>query len=202
MKKTLSLFILLVMAAVSFAQDPAPAKPALPPHEIHVKAGLLSVPTILVLTEQLFSTAFTGGQVRVDHISSTGALTLGYQHRLNRYFALTADGVYQKITSDVYHGNQTYTERETATFLSVMGGFKFYYLEREKIRLYMQAAAGLSEMKESGVMAGTAYTDYHQLLAFHLNPIGIQVGRRLALDLEVISVGYMGTMNIGASYRF
>jgi opacity protein-like surface antigen len=203
MKKICTLILLALCCGTGVsAQQIKPLTPELPRHEIHVKYGVLSVPTLLVLTEHLFTTAFTGGYSRIEHFRSTGALNLGYQYRLNRYFALTADGAYQKITSDVYYGNQPNTEQQTATFITLMGGFKFYYLEHEKVRLYLQVAAGLSELEETGISAGTPYTDYHQLIAFHLNPIGIQLGKKLAVDLEVLSAGYLGTLNIGASYRF
>lgn len=87
-------------------------------------------------------------------------------------------------------------------FFFVTPVIEYAYLNRENVRLYGSAAAGLAILKSSYKTVGdSGNADPNYALDFQVNPIGIRVGRQIAGYAE-LGFGLKGIITLGVSARF
>lgn len=89
-------------------------------------------------------------------------------------------------------------------FLSTHAQMRFDYLQREWVRLYGKAAAGISFVSNesySSMYNGDNYSSSFPMFSAQLSPIGIEVGKQFGGYLDA-GIGTKGLFELGLYYKF
>lgn len=129
-----------------------------------------------------------------DKISGIGAFSAGYRYQLKKRIALGATIAFESF--NVIPRNST--DKYELDGLYIMPDGRFYHINNKRLKLYSGLNAGLAivRVKETGVSTETSIA-----FAYHVNVIGVRLGRKLGAFYE-LGIGYRGIGNIGASLLF
>ncbi len=159
--------------------------------------GLLTVPEVIEGVGDLLGTALTGGTVRYEDGSFTGALLVGVKFSTRTNFKFGIDGVYEKFTKKVYSqsSNQLLGESE-GKYVSIIPRADYYWVNKRAVRFYSGIGAGVSfaEQKFDDDKANDV------IFAFNVAPVGVELGTTIAFFGEV-NFGYNGLINAGLRLR-
>lgn len=160
--------------------------------------GLLTVPQIIQGTADLLGTGLSGGLVRYEDATFTGAFIVGGKFLAGKKLTLGIDGVYEKFTKNVYNdSNDQLLGESSGRYISLIPRLDFYWLNNPGIRLYSGVGVGASFAQES---FGNDKED-KILFAFNATPIGIEAGSTICVYAETC-LGYNGLINAGLRLRF
>lgn len=187
MRKKLLLVVVSVMSlSTVYAQSDdqveyIKVKPFTPEHEIRIGYSPL-MPLIWGCDDGYSS----------DYSRSVGAISVLYSYKLFRWFEI--GGVFS------YGGE--YEDYRKATMLTVAPNFRFSWFNSRVVRFYSSFALGFGiEFGHTGHYSNRNYSA--AVIAFHLSPIGMSVGRKFFFYIEPFCVGTQGNLLIaGLGYRF
>ncbi len=193
MKNLLFILALLALTISANAQD-SPGK------RITLSAGygLLTVPQIIQGTSDLLGTGLSGGLVRYEDATFTGAFIVGAKFLIGKKVTVGIDGVSEKFTKNVYNdSNDQLMGESDGSYISLIPRLDFYWLNNPGIRLYSGIGVGASFAKQSF----NSDKEDKILFAFNATPIGVEAGSTICVYAET-SLGYNGLINAGLRLRF
>ena len=127
---------------------------------------------------------------------------LNYYKAKSNELSIGLGAAYEKATGDYQQNNQIVGNFVRHSYTLAAEG-KYLYLNRRIISLYGVLGFGFTLNKQE-TQKPADWTDFFvkkQHLNWHINPIGIQVGKKVAGFAEY-GFGYKGTLNAGINYRF
>ncbi|RYU93821.1 hypothetical protein [Emticicia agri] len=193
MKKVL-IFVCLYLSIClcSFAQNTTQRKLTLT-----AGYGLVTVPQMVEGLSDILGTAITGGTIRYDDATFSGALIAGIKFSTQNKWKYGVDVVYEKFTKKVYNNSSgQYLGDSEGKYWSIIPRVDYYWLNNPVFRLYSGIGAGAS-------FASQKYennSDSRVVFAFNVAPIGFELGNAIALFGET-SFGYNGILNAGIRLR-
>lgn len=141
---------------------------------------------------------------------SCGAINLGVDFRLLKWFSLCLDINTTPIWHDKFHKDDSKIKRESGVALTVLPMAKFYYFRRPVVMLYGRLGFGFGKYFNYPPLK-YSYRDYNGTMRYVDNsfkfeaqfvPIGIEIGKKVFWYAEFgIGTTYMGGQT-GIGYRF
>ncbi len=169
--------------------------------EFRTGLGAAPVQTLFELFTDLTTTALLLGSIEASTDSKHPAAfveyvrPMGERSRLIAHFNITS---YEKTY--IYTNSGEEAARINDDFYTFMLGAKHHYLRTGSFALYLDAMAGFS-MLHSTSDNDELETDGSFLLAFQVTPLGMRIGRTVAIDLA-LGLGYKGLLTFGVGYEF
>lgn len=150
--------------------------------EVHAGYVIGSLP-------RLFSNIFNEDEKITDYL---GAFSFGYRHEFKKRWGIGGTIVIERFDLST---DTSPNDRMNAFYIMPDG--RYYYLSNKRFKLYSGINAGIAVIDEKEDNNSTLSATF----AFHVNLIGVRVGRKLGAFCD-LGVGYRGTVNLGASFRF
>lgn len=139
---------------------------------------------------------------RLTNSHNIGEFRLSYTYRPKERWHFGGTFSYNHTDSDIYRNDEKIGDRRNAFYtLAVEAGY--FYLKREKVKLYSQMGAGVSFVTNTETEIN--YPDNSRknsgvLFNSHYSPIGIQYGKDWGGFAE-IGFGYRGILSAGLFYN-
>ena len=108
-----------------------------------------------------------------------------------------------RFTADVaYTGRKTTQNNKTGykNFFNILVGYRYVWLHKNTFSLYSSASTGLNFHITSAKIEPDREYRYSIESSFHVCPIGIEIGKTLALNIET-GFGVLGMMRINITYK-
>ncbi|MBU1368760.1 MAG: hypothetical protein KJ578_13230 [Bacteroidetes bacterium] len=191
------LLLLLFLAAFSLSFQAKAQN-----NEIRANIGLLTTADIGNLFGDLIISSITIGGYRTDNSTSIGAIGLEYWHFQSDRFKIGGLFSYQAINKEVFLAGNKVGDL-TDNYFSFLPLISYEYVQSEWVQLYSGVGLGLTIWQQQLTsddpkLSGEDATEL--MFNFHLNAIGLRVGKALGASLE-LGVGAKGIINAGLSYR-
>ena len=170
-----------------------------PQRKITITAGygLLTVPQFVEGLSDILGTAITGGTIRYDDATFSGALIAGIKFSTPTKWKYGVDVVYEKFTKKVYNNSSgQYLGDSEGKYLSIIPRVDYYWVNKSAFRLYSGVGAGASFASQKY----ESNSDSQVVFAFNIAPIGFELGNAISLFGET-SFGYNGLLNGGIRLR-
>lgn len=106
---------------------------------------------------------------------------------------------YDPLHGDYYYYNKN---RYHTSSIYLLAGFRFFYLMRPVVRLYMRVDMGLGTHIDIDRIGPYTLRNVHNTLSINYIPIGAQFGRRTAFTLEFGFGSTVCLLMAGISHRF
>ncbi len=192
MKKNI---ILLCLVFGTFAG--AVAQESKPRFTITAGYGLLTMPQFAEGLSDILSTTVTGGSVRYEDASFSGALVLGVKTAGTGRVKLGIDLVSERFSKKVYNtSNNAFLGDSRGSYFSIIPRIDYHWYNKSLLRLYSGVGAGISFASQKF----QSNKNNHTFFAFNVVPVGIEIGGNLSVYGET-SVGYNGLINLGLRYK-
>jgi hypothetical protein len=164
-----------------------------PKNEIYFSYGAASAQQIATIFDGAIILPFIATDFSVD--SPIGPIIAGYRRNFSDQFSMGLMGSYTAF-------NQEYTVlgeqfRVQNTFITTMLDGTILYNPKSTFQLY----SGLSLGSSIYTQKDTSQTASKTIFAFHLNAIGLRVGKTIGAFVE-IGYGFNGLVNGGFSVKF
>lgn len=142
--------------------------------------------------------------------STTGAISLGADFFIKRWFSVSVDLAATFIWHDMYDAvTDVKVGNETGAALYILPRAKFIYMNRPNVRLYGSIGVGLVKYIGFDKLRYTYRTEYDLVFVddtlcptFQMSPIGIEVGRKLFGFAELGYGSMFNGIQAGIGYRF
>lgn len=163
-------------------------------NEIYGAYGLASVQEIASILADVIIYPFVPEDFTI--VSPVGPVIAGYRRNLSEHFSIGMQGSYTAF-------NKEYTVLSSAklkivsTFITAMLNTNYCYNPRNVVQFYSGLSAGLSVFTQTDSLR----SDNKTVFAFHVNAIGIRVGKTFGGLLE-LGFGFNGIINGGLSVKF
>lgn len=179
------------------------------PHEI--RAGYSDATWIIIgngLGESIadaITSGLSGAKIKDAQSKTLGAFEIGYRNQVTKSIKLGGDISYLRTDKTFKLENKdtktTANSTRSSNYLLVLPMAEFSYIKTPLINFYGSAGAGaiFSETKEVAITK--AYKTRDVAFAYHINPLGLRVGKKLAGFLE-LGYGFKGIATAGVSYKF
>lgn len=191
MFRLLPVVLVLLLSGTVFAQE------IRRPVSVSVGYGLITAPQIIESVTDILGTALTGGNVRYDDGSFSGAIVANIKIPTRSRVTFGADVAYESFKKDVYSTSSgAKLGTSEGRYVSVIPRADFYWLDKRAARLYSGVAVGASfaSQKYESDKANSV------LLAFNLVPIGVELGTTISVFGEA-AFGYNGLVHAGLRLR-
>ena len=130
-------------------------------------------------------------------VGATFGLT--YRYAIKNNWNIFADGYYQEIKRTAYNSGGKIGEADFS-YYTVGIGSDYCYLHKGIFKLYSGLAVGYT-FEDASYSGNISSEDDGGFFNFHINALGVRVGKKLAGTAEV-GFGYRGIINAGISYMF
>lgn len=172
--------------------------------ELTLGYGVASVNSIVdVLTNDFLLPAFTGCSYKTKNHTYSGASYINYSYAIKDNFLIGAEGVYERISKDIYSGS-TKDGRQVDNSFTLAANAKYSYISNPKFRMYSGLAAGYNTIQANFDPAkgstSKATKGNKGAFGYHLTAFGFRYGKKAAVVAE-LGFGYKGIINIGFSYQ-
>ena len=168
-------------------------------HDVSLQAGFLSIDQLSDMFTDILTVVISIGAFTKEDMEHTGVPFLTYHYSANSRFGFGAafggyasSGILQ--TGGIDAG--TFKER------SYVGGVEldYHWLMREGFQLYSGAGFGIRFRR--GIYQTTETDTLNRFLpAFHVNAIGVRLGRKVGFFAE-LGAGYKGVFSAGVNAQF
>lgn len=208
MKRLLALLALLMLPALSSADEPTEVKVPKPKidfqkqHELRFSGGAFPTMGDIASYPYWIGNTIDGTRSYNGPTYASGCYTLSYDFRFKKWFDLgVALGYYGEFGSKYSNVDNSKIGNNSSQYISVMPVVRFTWLNRPWVRMYSSLGVG---------MVFNTYSTYSGLKQYRFNetgwcaqfsPFGIAVGRALFGYAEV-GVGIHGALIVGIGYRF
>jgi len=148
---------------------------------------------------------FTGGHYQSNNSKSWGALSIGYSYKLARNISLGLTYSFSQIKNDIVLGSSSALGDKNDTYNVLLPNVKFYWLKKNIITLYSRVGAGVVFAKSEQVFDNNGQANKVEnktFISWQASPIGIEIGRSNIIAFAEAGLGYMGSVQIGALFRF
>ena len=161
-------------------------------HEFTIGYGILSTNEMVKDVGNGISTLFSFGTTSIE-TKSTGALNLAYKYAVSQKFKIGAVLASEKLTDVIQGTFSSASEEVHHTYTTIAIESDIRYILKENFQMYSGIGIGYT------VVSSGEY-DQSNYMNFHLNAIGVRIGRVVALRLE-LGIGYKGVLNGGISVQ-
>lgn len=191
------LLLLLFLAAFSLSFQAKAQN-----NEIRANLGLLTTSDVGNFFGDLIISTISIGGYTTNNSTSIGALGAEYWHFQSDRFKIGGLFSYQAIDKEVFFtGNKV--GDITDNYFTFLPQISYEYVQAEWVQLYSGVGIGLTIWQQQLTsddpkLSGEDATEL--MFNFHLNAIGLRVGKALGASLE-LGVGAKGIINAGLSYR-
>jgi hypothetical protein len=193
--------ILIVLAAIAFSTMVLPGAPLAAGeyrNEISVSLGGATFPDITETAKEIGGIIGTIGLLREESERDIPAVVFNYGRYTSEHLRLGLSFCYQKFNVN-YYLSDNFWFKTGVSYYTFMARGDYTWLDTKWADLYSGAAIGMSFVSEEEVAQKTSDTE--TWVAFHVNALGIRVGRQLAGFLE-LGFGYNGIAAIGLTAGF
>lgn len=195
MKKTILLFLIAgMLISVSLNAQK---------QEVRANLGLLTTSDFGDVFSDLIINVISGENYSSKNSTSTGALGIEYWHNQGKVLKLGGLFSYQSIKKDIYTlGDKVGNVNDN--YFTILPEISFEYVKAEWVQVYSGLGLGvtiLNQVFNSSVSDLESSSESNVLLNFHLNLVGMRVGKAFGASAE-LGVGAKGIFNAGLSYRF
>ncbi|CAA0148591.1 outer membrane beta-barrel protein [Tenacibaculum maritimum] len=189
--------ISILFSQANFAQEKGT-------HELKVHAGVGTSNTTIDFITDVLTYPATLGQVIVKNSTTNPAFGITYKYAIKDRWMLFTEGNYQSTNKDIFFKqNQTAAAAKSEKRYITAGiGSDYYFLSKDIVQLYSGASVAYTFTSESFSNNTAGFkSDSSNYFNFHINAIGLRVGKKLAASIE-LGFGYKGIANAGISYQF
>lgn len=191
------LFLLVILAGLLIT-TPAKAQN----NEIRANLGLLTTADVGNLFGDLIISTISIGGYTTNNSTSIGALGAEYWHFQSDRFKIGGLFSYQAIDKEVFFTGNKVGDL-TDNYFTFLPEISYEYVQAEWVQFYSGVGLGLTIWQQQLTsndpkLSGEDATEL--MFNFHLNAIGLRVGKALGASLE-LGVGAKGIFNAGLSYR-
>ncbi len=172
-------------------------------NEIRANVGLLTTADVGNLFGDLIISTITIGGYTTNNSTSIGAIGVEYWHFRSDRFKIGGLFSYQAINKEVFLAGNKVGDL-TDNYFTFLPQISYEYLQAEWVQLYSGVGLGVTiweQQLESGDPKLSGKNATELMFNFHLNAIGLRIGKALGASLE-LGVGAKGILNAGLSYRF
>lgn len=186
-------FSLLTISIFSFAQSASKI-------EIRGGVGFATAPEILEdITGGITESLVNPGYTNVD-FSGTVAAMVTVLFKPESRFSYGVDFVYDNIKANYIYADPAQDTRTNTGYLTIMARGDFKYIRKPSFSLYSSLAAGIA-LRSADVLDISSDISKNDLGgAFHLSPLGIRVGNKIAFWAEA-GFGFKGVLCGGIAVR-
>lgn len=188
------IFFLLNIHVFSFAQSASK-------FELRGGVGFATAPEILEdITGGITQSIVNPGFTKVD-LSGTVAAMITILLKPESRFSYGLDLVYDNIKSNYIYADPAQNTRTNTGYLSIMARGDFKYVRKPSFSIYSSLAAGITLRNADVLEEGSDIKTDDLGGAFHVSPIGIRYGNKLAVWAEA-GFGFKGVLCGGVAVRF
>lgn len=195
--------LLLLSAFLCLSYICAEAQTRKGDNEIRVSYGgatMLNDPVIFVDygDKSIYSFLLSNLGTPVD-VSSSGVISASYNYFLKDWLSVGGSietaFFYTQFENNYSHGKE-FSSKWTHGSVTLMGGVRFHFVNKEWVRLYSDVNVGLYMLY--GRDCPSVGTDF----AFQTSPFGISIGKKVSAFLELDFGTVYNGGNVGISVRF
>lgn len=194
---------IIVIALVALACHCANAQES--KHELSVGVGYGTSCQLYDIVGDMFK-AFVGCEDH--HRGFDGSYNLDYGYHVSPKIVITGSVSLSHIKSHMYSTGEDKQFKGSAsnTFIAVMPGFKYNWIDKEHFALYSRAAVGVhvitaTTKQETSTTTSDQDDSPSCAVAYQLSPIGTEFGSQLRGFVE-FGFGANGLIGAGLRYRF
>jgi opacity protein-like surface antigen len=174
-------------------------------NELSVSYGIIPATQLLDNFTITATDEHTGGHYQSNNSKCWGALSIGYSYNLSKTIRLGLTYSFSQINEDIVLGSSSALGAKNDTYNVLMPNVKFYWLMNNNITLYSRGGAGVvfakSEQKFDNSQQANK-TENKTIFAWQASPLGIEIGRSKIVAFAEAGIGYMGSVQVGALFRF
>ena len=190
-------FIAMVAAALITAVPSARAQQYndVPVNDLHINYGYFTITQTAAVLGGVFATAFSGGNADLERITSTGNITVGYEHRINNWLWLGGELGGEKETLYMGKDDSGAVDKSDITSFCVLATAKANWLRREHFAMYSKVRLGAMYLPTNGTSEKLAFSP-------HISPVAFEAGSQSALGFLELGLGVQGVIIGGVRFRF
>lgn len=172
-----------------------------PTKEIEIGAGIGTIPELVDIYYDVFTSLFSLGSVETE-TNATGGLSLGYKSRISERFALGGTYVFEHFDK-TFSRNGSQIGTGDVNWHAFMGSMDYYWVNNPSFGLFSGAGLGfaLYSEKQRNRNSGEEDSDSSITLAFQLDLLGVDFGREFNVALA-FGAGFEGILALRLGYRF
>ncbi len=174
-------------------------------NELSVSYGIFPVSQLSNNFAITATDLFTGGHYQSNNSKCWGALSIGYSYKLARNIRLGLTYSFSQIKKDIVLGSSSALGEKNDTYNVLLPNMKIYWLNKNNITLYSRAGVGVVFAKSEQEFNSNAQANKIEdktFLSWQASPIGIEIGRSNIIAFAEAGFGYMGSVQVGALFRF
>lgn len=174
-------------------------------NELSVSYGIIPASQLLDNFTITATDLYTGGHYQSNNSKCWGALSIGYSYKLAKNIRLGLTYSFSQINEDIVLGSSSALGAKNDTYNVLMPSVKFYWLKKNIITLYSRVGAGVVFAKSEQEFDNNQQankTENKTIFAWQASPLGIEIGRSKIVAFAEAGIGYMGSVQIGALFRF
>ena len=174
-------------------------------NELSVSYGIIPASQLLDNFTITATDLYTGGHYQSNNSKCWGALSIGYSYKLAKNIRLGLTYSFSQINEDIVLGSSSALGAKNDTYNVLMPNVKFYWLKKNIITLYSRVGAGVVFAKSEQEFDNNqqaSKTENKTIFAWQASPLWIEIGRSKIVALAEAGIGYMGSVQIGALFRF
>ena len=172
-----------------------------PSNEISISYGALPFTDFLDFTAGALIIGFTGGDITLSNIHSTGAFSLGYYWYFNNHVAVGCDLVYSHMEMTLNYKSGGVKD-DNSNFLSILPGVKLPWFNFKHCGLYSKINAGLCVYQSIASTENQNNKNISTGFAFQLTPIGVDFGGELVRGFVEAGFGFQSIASAGVRFAF
>jgi hypothetical protein len=169
-------------------------------HDLSFQAGFLSGDQLKDIFEDRLLITISLGTYDKDDMRFSAIPVLTYHYSVNSKFGFGAAFGYYSVSGALVAGDAAVGDFREKNYIGAVE-LDYHWVMRPGFELY--SGAGFGVKVRSGAYTDGAETDKETkaLPAFHLNAIGLRVGKKVGVFAE-LGVGYKGILALGVNGRF
>lgn len=167
-------------------------------NDISFSLGVATFPDMAETTKDIGGIFIIGGLFRQESKSVTPAIVFNYGRFIKEDLRLGFTFGYQKFEVEHFVADYSSFTSEISYYNFMVRG-DYTYFRREWVQLYSGAGLGLAVVMEEDVDEKETETEYW--FAFHVNALGVRVGKRVAGFAE-LGFGFNGILAAGVTAVF
>jgi hypothetical protein len=169
-------------------------------HDLSLSYGVLSIDQLADVFTDVLTIVLTLGAYSKDNMESTGVPFLTYHYSRNSKFGFGfAVGGYQS-TGDLRILGETVGDFKETNYVGALE-LDYRWVMKKGFQLYSGAGLGVRIRKGTYHDADSTETLSKTLPTFHINALGLRVGRKVGFFAE-LGVGYKGIFSAGLNAQF
>lgn len=201
MKKKIFVMLLTIIPTMVIAQEELPRNEV----EISIGANYEDNPFFKKTPKLKTGTpmqAYYNEKYYIDEEISGPTISTSYRHKISKHFYIGGYIGYKMTSANLYsHLNNQKASEYRAHYAITMPCIRFYIHDNNYVRVYTEAAGGLSYFWEKELHKNKY--EEHIRGSYHITIVGVNftIAKKLTLSTD-LGAGYLGIVRAGIGYRF